>query len=230
MDVHTRSRGNGGELRYAAYLFDLDGVLVDTRDWIREAYRHTAERFGFIASDEALNELYGRPLNTCYTALHGTGDLEALMACHREFQRVNMELQRLFPGALETLDALRARGGKTALISSRMAPSTRLTLERFDLARRLDRVVWPEECAAHKPDPEPVRIALRELRAGPTEALVIGDTPNDIRAGQAAGTDTAGAVYGFIGEAVSLAMPTHLISNIFEVAALAPPRPESAPC
>jgi pyrophosphatase PpaX len=206
---------------YRAYLFDLDGVLVDTRDWVREAYRHTASRFGFPASDEALSELYGRPLAVCYDVLHAGGDREALLRCHREFQRRNMDLQRLFPGAAETLDILRGRGGQTALVSSRSGPSLRLTLERFDLGRLLDVMIWPEECREHKPHPEPVRNALRALGARPGEALVIGDTPNDILAGRAAGTDTAGATYGFIGEAVALSHPTYLISDIREVCDLA---------
>lgn len=213
-------------LSYRAYLFDLDGVLVDTRDWVREAYRHTAARFGFEASDEALSELYGRPLQDCYSTLHAEGDLKALVLCHREFQKTNMELQRLFPGARETLVELKAGGGLTALVSSRSGPSLRVTLDRFGLERLLDAVIWPEECAAHKPDPEPVWKALERLPARAGESLVIGDTPNDIRAGQAAGTDTAGATYGFVGEAVALSGPTHLIAHIREVPCL--PRPDSS--
>lgn len=197
-------------------------MLVDTRDWVREAYRHTAARFGFDASDEALSELYGRPLLACYASLHTEGDPEALIDCHREFQRLNMNLQRLFPGARETLEELKRGGGLTALISSRSGPSLRVTLELFGLERGLDLIIWPEECAAHKPDPEPVHRALQGLGTDSGSALVIGDTPNDIRAGQAAGTDTAGAIYGFVGDAVALARPTHLIRDIREVRDLHP--------
>ena len=210
-------------LPYRAYLFDLDGVLVDTRDWVREAYRHTAARFGFEASEDALSALYGRPLPACYAALQADGNLEDLLHCHREFQRANMDLQRLFPGALETLEDLKLMSGQTALISSRSGPSLRVTLELFGMNPLFDVIIWPEECSAHKPDPEPVRNALRVLGADARESLVIGDTSNDILAGQAAGTDTAGATYGFIGGAVALSDPTHLLSHIREVRDLTPP-------
>lgn len=210
-------------LPYRAYLFDLDGVLVDTRDWVREAYRHTAARFGFEASDDALSDLYGRSLPACYAALQASGDHDELIQCHREFQKTNMHLQRLFPGATETLEGLKSRGARTALISSRSGPSLRVTLELFGMERFLDHIVWPEECTAHKPDPEPVHRALEALNADPAEALVVGDTPNDIRAGQAAGVDTAGATYGFIGAGVAASNPTHLISHIRELSGLPPP-------
>jgi pyrophosphatase PpaX len=208
--------------RYKAYLFDVDGVLVDTRDWIRLSYRHTAAEYGFEASDEALSELYGRPLQTCYSTLASYMDVEALMRCHRQFQQANMHLQTLFSGTVEMLETLKARHAKTALISSRTGPSLRVTLELFDLAKWVDVVVWPEECSAHKPDPEPVFTALRMLGIDAENALVIGDTPNDIKAGQAAGTDTVGAMYGFIGEDVRHANPTHLIRHVSEVPFLTP--------
>jgi pyrophosphatase PpaX len=202
-------------------------VLVDTRDWIRLSYRHTAAQYGFEASDEALSELYGRPLQACYAALAAGADLEELMRCHRRFQQENMHLQTLFAGTMEMLETLKARHAKTALISSRTGPSLRITLEIFDLAKYVDVVVWPEECIAHKPDPEPVFVALRSLEAEARAALVVGDTPNDIRAGQAAGTDTAGAAYGFIGEEVKHSHPTHLIYHVREVPDLAPLSNES---
>jgi pyrophosphatase PpaX len=207
---------------YAAYLFDLDGVLVDTRDWIREAYRHTAARYGFDASDDLLSDLYGQPLQTCYRILHPGEDVELLMKCHREFQRDRMELQSLFPGVHETLERLRSRGGRIALISARTGTSQQATLALFGLDRWLDCVIPPEDCQAHKPEPEPVFRALEELNVAAAQALVIGDTPNDIRAGRAAGADTAGATYGFIGDAVAAARPLFLIDDIRQIPDLAP--------
>ncbi len=207
---------------YAALLFDLDGVLVDTRDWIRSAYRETAAQHGFTASDDALSALYGRPLHDCYRALSGRNDTTAYIACHRNVQHRTMDLQRLFPGAHETLAALRARGERLALVSARSGVSLRVTLDRFNLAPYFDRVVWPEECVHHKPHPEPVLLALNALNVSPRAALMVGDTANDIAAGQAAGCDTAGALYGFVGEAVRLARPTHLITALPDALTLRP--------
>jgi pyrophosphatase PpaX len=51
-------------------------------------------------------------------------------------------------------------------------------------------------CELHKPDPMPVRVALSELGYEPREALFVGDSPHDIKSGNAAGVISVAALWG----------------------------------
>lgn len=199
--------------RWRACLFDMDGVVVDTLEYVREAFRHTASHFGFEASDELLGPIYGRPLRTGYEVLYPGGDAELCMQCHREFQNARSGLVRTFPAMHRTLEALRSAGIRTAVVTSRTGPSAYRTLEGQDLSRLFDAVVTPEDTRAHKPDPEPLLLAARRLGVPPECCLMVGDTENDILAGKAAGMGTVGATYGFIGKEVLRAEPTYAIAS-----------------
>ncbi len=80
-----------------------------------------------------------------------------------------------FPGAVETLDALRAAGVRMALITNGPGEIQRAKIDRFDLARRFDHVQVEGECGFGKPEPRAYRHALDALDAAPRQAWIVGD-------------------------------------------------------
>jgi pyrophosphatase PpaX len=60
----------------------------------------------------------------------------------------------------------------------------------------MDAVIGCDSCSRHKPDPEPVHIALERLGARSADAAFIGDSPHDVAAGNAAGVTTIGVLWG----------------------------------
>jgi putative hydrolase of the HAD superfamily len=80
-----------------------------------------------------------------------------------------------FPGAIETLDALRATGVPMALITNGPTEIQRAKIDRFDLARRFDHVQIEGECGFGKPQPRAYRHALDRLGAACHEAWIVGD-------------------------------------------------------
>ena len=85
---------------------------------------------------------------------------------------------------------IRDRGYKTGLVTSRLANTTFLGLNKYNLAPCFDCIVTADDTGKHKPDPEPVRIALSRLDARPEEALMLGDTKFDMECGKNAGVKT----------------------------------------
>ncbi len=95
------------------------------------------------------------------------------------------------------------------------------TVEYVGLAPYFAVVVGQESTTRHKPDPEPVLYALKQLQAPVSGAAFVGDSPHDIRAGNAAGVITVGAVWGFYSRTVlEAAQPTHLLEHISSLPAL----------
>jgi putative hydrolase of the HAD superfamily len=80
-----------------------------------------------------------------------------------------------FPGAIETLDALKAAGVRMALITNGAAEIQRGKIDRFDLARRFDHVQVEGECGFGKPQPRAYRHALEALDSSVADAWIVGD-------------------------------------------------------
>jgi putative hydrolase of the HAD superfamily len=80
-----------------------------------------------------------------------------------------------FPGALDTVDALRTAGVKLALITNGPGAVQRAKIDRFDLARRFDHIQVEGECGFGKPEPRAYQHALDALGVGCEEAWIVGD-------------------------------------------------------
>ena len=74
-------------------------------------------------------------------------------------------------------------------------------LDHLGLAAAFDVVVGGDTTPRSKPDPAPLLEALRVLDQDGEGAVMVGDSPNDLRAGRAAGLHTVAALYGYGAEA-----------------------------
>jgi len=79
------------------------------------------------------------------------------------------------PGALETVDTLRERGLRLALLTNGAALAQRRKIERYDLAHRFELILIEGEFGCGKPDPRVYHHALRTLAILPSEAWMVGD-------------------------------------------------------
>jgi putative hydrolase of the HAD superfamily len=82
---------------------------------------------------------------------------------------------KLFPGALETIDALKASGVRLALVTNGQSEPQRGKIERFDLARRFDHVQIEGDHGFGKPEDRAYRHALQALDVEPHETWMVGD-------------------------------------------------------
>ena len=207
-----------------ALLFDLDGTLVDSIELILAAFRHTFRVHGrIIPPDEEWIVGIGTPLVT-QLRRYATddNDLQAMAATYRSYQREHHDLLlREFEGARDTLALLKARGHPTALVTSKMNELAHRALAYAGMTDLLDVVVGFDSCAIHKPDPEPVHVALRVLGYEPRHAIFVGDSTHDIVSGNAAGVVTVAALWGpFSRESLEQARPAYMIDHIRELPAL----------
>ncbi len=207
-----------------ALLFDLDGTLVDSLDLILESFRHAcATHLGRVPPDAEWIAGMGRPLDV--QMRHFTADDEQvarLVAAYRGYQREHHDrLLREFDGVRDTLGVLRQRGHPTALVTSKIVELAERALEFTGLREHLDVVIGCDICQRHKPDPEPVFLALERLGRTPAEAIFVGDSPHDVAAGNAAGVTTVAALWGpFDRETLERAAPTYLLSRITDLPTL----------
>ena len=210
--------------RPLALLFDLDGTLADSVALIVGAYRHAfAAHLPGSPNDEQWISGMGTPLMGQIRALVGDDALVApFLATYREFQQLNHDrLLREFEGVRDTLALLHGRGHPTAVVTSKANEGAHRAIRMLELDPFLDEMVGLDSSERHKPDPEPVLLALDLLGYSPAEAIFLGDSPHDIRAGNAAGVTTVAALWGpFSRAALEVASPHYLIEHIRELPSL----------
>lgn len=204
---------------FDAVLFDNDGTLVDTRDILLESFRHaTRAVLGRTIADERLMAKVGQPLAvqmwdfTDDAAVH-----DELLRTYRAFnERIHDERIALFPGAHEALVRLRDAGFALGVVTSKMHRLAAHGLDVLGAADCFSCLVGADDCPRHKPDPDPVALGARLLGADPARCVYVGDSPFDIRAGNAAGMTTVAVLWGMFDEAVLRAESPDLVCASFD--------------
>lgn len=207
-------------------LLDLDGTLVDSEELILSSYRHTLrEHRGEVPPDEAWLEGMGRPLHVQLASFaRDEEETRAMVRTYTEHNRdVHDRLIRPFPEMRELVRRLAGEAWTMAIVTSKRRESTLRGLEICGYDRSwFAAVVTASDVREFKPDPAPVRQALEEAggRAAGA-ALFVGDSVHDLRAGRAAGTRTAAALWGPYGRTeLARGEPDHWLEGPAELEAL----------
>lgn len=197
-----------------AVLFDVDGTLLDTWDFVYLAVKHTLKTEGKSVTEENIKNAMGRTLAEYYKTLLPDIDPKNLVKLHREFQEVNYSLIKSFPKVRKTLKNLKKSGYLLVAISNRARESVRRSLKLSKIYSLFNLILTPEDVKHAKPHKEHIHKALTNLVVRPQDAYMVGDTDQDILAGRAAGVKTVGVTYGFWGKDIAKHKPDYLIDKI----------------
>jgi phosphoglycolate phosphatase len=196
-----------------AYLFDLDGTLVDSRLDIAAACNHTLAWAGRppLPAD-AVAGFVGDGAKRLLQRAFGKDAVDAELAEFLRYYAAHPATHTtLMPGARDAFARLRP----AAIVTNKARVVTERVLEA--LALRPDCLVAGGD-APLKPDPAPIRAAMRALGATPEDTWVIGDGVQDVIAGQRAGCTTIAVLGGFHSEgALRAAGPTRVVRSLEEL-------------
>ena len=170
-------------------LWDFDGTLVDTNEVILESWQFTYEHYyGRRMPVEHITKCFGEPLLvTMEREFPMVSPLESAEV-YREFQKEYAYKQvREIPGLFDVVDELGRRGYKQCIVTSRTTESTLRYLSIFGKLYAFDGLVSCDDTDAHKPDPEPILLALKKMKCTKDEALMVGDGVFDIKCANNAG-------------------------------------------
>jgi HAD superfamily hydrolase (TIGR01509 family) len=178
-----------GALR--AVLFDMDGLLVDSEPVWSVAEAELMAWLGGPWNLDVKAQCVGRRVDeSCRILVDIAGSpvppeqVQAwLLGRMCELFRAHLPV---LPGAVELVDAVRAAGVATALVSSSYRMLVDAALESFG-ASRFDVTVAGDEVGLAKPDPEPYLRAAAALGVAPADCVVVEDSVAGCRSGAAAG-------------------------------------------
>jgi len=171
------------EIQCSAFLFDLDGVLVDSRAVVERTCRRWAARHG-LDSETVLRIAHGRRTRDTVTAVAPHLDLEQEVEWLDNAELVDVDGLAEVPGIRQFLATLPA--GSWAVVTSCGPALARLRLTAVGLPIP-EIVVTSDDVAQGKPSPDGYQLGARRLGHDAAACLVFEDAPPGIAAARAAG-------------------------------------------
>lgn len=204
-------------------LFDLDGTLIDSTADIAGAVNHARKEMNMTplpletvrtCIGDGVHILMERALETRDSAV-----IDRAIALWRPHYLAHcLEHTRLYPGVMNMLNALASGGMNLGVVSNKPAAPSETILNGLGVRKLFAAVVGGDSTPKRKPDPEPLRFALEQMKITSKRVLVVGDSLNDIEAARRAGLISCGVLWG-IGyeETVRAARPDHLAQTPADV-------------
>lgn len=200
-------------------LFDIDGTILDTSDFIIKATEHALSVLGYkVPERAAIAKHVGKAFPDFYFSITGSDkDTEKLIEAHRAFQYSNLNLAKPFPKSIDTLNNLKKKGYKLGAVTSRSKKTSHQTLIDAGIFDLFGTVISGEDTEKLKPHPEPLLKALENLNEVPEKTVMVGDSHFDIEAGKNTGTKTIRATYGFHMDNLHEPEPDFFIDDISDL-------------
>lgn len=177
-----------------AVLLDMDGTLIEAKDWHYHAFNRALELFGMtISRHEHETTFDGLPTGRKLEILSVERGLP------RELHKFLNEMKQRYTVEIihtqcrphfaqeQALSTLRARGYKLAVCSNSIRPTIELIMEKSNLGRYLDLIVSNQCVERAKPAPDMYVKAMNHFGLQPHECLIVEDNEHGIKAAKASG-------------------------------------------
>jgi phosphoglycolate phosphatase-like HAD superfamily hydrolase len=184
----------------AAYIFDVEGTLIDCVAEILQCWSETLAGFGVPVRSMDLQRLSGMDGDEMLAILapeldeHARKDI--VTAQGERYRAVYLPRVQAFPGVRAVFTAIKSQGGRIALATDCQADELKRYRSLINVDDLIDAIACGDDVSRGKPDPALVERALDHLGAPAAFATMIGDTPFDAQAARSAGVNAWGTLTG----------------------------------
>lgn len=186
----------------AAFLFDMDGTLVDNMQYHLQAWEKVVSEAGSHLKGETLmKELYGKNsevIERIFGKDRFTKDEVEAMSLQKEryYHALYAPHIKLMPGLKEFLEQAHNQGVKIAVATAGLSMNIDFVMDRTHTRRLFDAFIGDEDVRRSKPDPETFIMAAGRLDASPGQCIVFEDSPKGVEAAQQANMKAVAVLTG----------------------------------
>ena len=182
-------------MKFRLALFDLDGVLIDSRANMEAAWTHVCETFGLNIPFEQYFAEIGLPFAEIMDRIGAPGNRADLAAAYSRGSLAAFDRIRVYDGIGPLLRILRDSAISIGIVTSKDAARTARAIDL--IGTPFDTVRPPAPDLAGKPAPDQLLAAAADLGIPPGAAIYIGDMAVDMAAARNAGMAYAHAAWGY---------------------------------
>lgn len=177
-----------------AVLFDMDGVLIEAKEWHYEALNKALQLFGYnISRYDHLVTYDGLPTSKKLEMLSMEKGMPYRL--HKFINRLKQQytVDKIFTDCHPmfhheyALSMLKEEGYRIAVASNSVRKTIELMMEKSNLISYLDFFLSNQDVVKSKPDPEIYNTAIMRLNLEPSECLIVEDNFNGIQAAKSSG-------------------------------------------
>jgi len=190
--------------RCRAFVFDLDGTLVDSRFSIEKAAQMAIAEVTPAYRGRRVTAAIGPPIRQMFAQVLGAVDpptLDLLVSAFRKAYDSGVCRETpAYPGVLEMLARIAAQGSASFVLTNKPFVPTRQILARLAIEPHIHEVVTPDSPVhPFASKPEALAALLRRHNLAPDSTVLVGDSKDDAAAAGACGVLFAAAIYGYGG-------------------------------
>ena len=177
-----------------AVLFDLDGVILDSFEVWFNVFNHARRNFNLkeISRQEFKDNAWGGSVKADVKNYFKGKDAKELENLYRQLISGYINKTELLPDAKNVLEQVKNKNIKIGLGTNTFKETVLEILKFHKIENYFDSVVTSDDVERVKPYPEPIFKLCENLGIMPDEAILVGDTKNDYKAGKAAGCFVVG--------------------------------------
>jgi phosphoglycolate phosphatase len=209
-------------------IFDLDGTLVDTAPDLIDTLNVIFAREGLpsVPYEAARNAIGGGAKTMIARGIQAEGrilsaqKLEQMFADFITYYSDHVaDRSQPFPGVIDALDTLAARGCRFAVCTNKLEQLSVLLLGKLKLADRFVAICGQDTFGMQKPDPEILRRTVAAAGGNLQRAIMIGDSNTDIRTARAAGVPVIAVDFGYSERPIAEFGPDRIINHFSQLPA-----------
>lgn len=213
-----------------AIFFDLDGTLIDSSKDLAIAVNFMLEKIGRETFRESIIQEWVGNGATILTKRALSGSIDYDEDLDEDFVKECVDIlleyyskhltvhTKMYPNVAETLKELKSRGYSLVVITNKPKDFVKPILNHFGLQELFEFSLGGDSLSQKKPHPMPLLYSCEKLNISPKEALMVGDSKNDIISAKGADIDVVVVSYGYNhGESLQKYNPNIIIDDFSEL-------------